>query len=92
MAAGAFDQPVALLFSGDGVWQLIKDQSPPTGQKNLGKFLSALPLYGLDCVYVESEALNARGLNKEHLLMDVKLINQVEIKGLYSQFDTLFNF
>ncbi len=46
LATSVFDQTLALLFMGDGVWQLMPGQdSMGIAHKNLSKQLSALPLY-----------------------------------------------
>ena len=51
LAAAAFEQPVKLLFMGDGVLQLLPEQdSRAIGQKNIGRLLSSLPLYDIDMV------------------------------------------
>jgi tRNA 2-thiouridine synthesizing protein C len=57
MANAAFEQAFDLLFLGDGVLQLLPDQdSQMLGIKNIGRQLSSLPLYGINCVYVDAEA------------------------------------
>src|SRR5690606_40541227 len=63
LTAATFDQQVAMLFLGDGVLQLLKGQQPAAiAQKALDKQLAALPLYDIEMVYVEAEALHQRGL------------------------------
>jgi len=57
LATAAFSQIVDLLFLGDGVLQLQPDQdSQRLGLKNIGRQLSSLPLYDINCVYVDAEA------------------------------------
>ncbi|MDX1735029.1 MAG: sulfurtransferase complex subunit TusC, partial [Halioglobus sp.] len=57
LAAAAFDQPVTLLFMGDGVLQLLPGQdSKAAGMKNIGRQLASLPLYDIDKVYLDSDA------------------------------------
>ncbi|MCB1695855.1 MAG: sulfurtransferase complex subunit TusC [Halioglobus sp.] len=57
LATAAFEQPVNLLFVGDGVLQLLSGQDcEALGVKNLGRLLSSLPLYDIDHVYVDAEA------------------------------------
>lgn len=93
LAASAFDQTVALLFIHDGVWQLNKGQdSEDIKQKNHGKALSALPLYGIEDIYVHSEALSQRQLTAADLLLPVKTITQHQLADLIDSYDTVFNF
>ena len=64
LAAAAFEQPVKLLFMGDGVLQLLPGQdSGAIGVKNIGRLLASLPLYEIETVYVDSEAAARHGLD-----------------------------
>jgi tRNA 2-thiouridine synthesizing protein C len=57
LAAAAFDQKICVLFSGDGVLQLVPDQaSESLGTRSMGRLLSSLPLYDVAEVYVDAEA------------------------------------
>ncbi len=57
LANAAFDQPVELLFMGDGVLQLLPAQDTTAlGRKNLARLLASLPLYGIEQVYADAEA------------------------------------
>jgi len=92
LAAAAFDQALSLLFAGDGVYQLMKEQhSESIASKNHGKVLTALPLYGIDTLYVESNALRLRGLEATDLLLPVQLLDSDSIKNLMAKQQTLIN-
>ncbi|MFT5578328.1 MAG: tRNA 2-thiouridine synthesizing protein C [Paraglaciecola psychrophila] len=92
LAAAAFDQPLSLLFSGDGVYQLMKEQnSEAIVSKNLGKVLTALPLYGIDSLYADDSALRLRGLEIEDLLLPVQLLDTQKIKDLMANHAILIN-
>ena len=57
LAMAAFGQPVALLFLGDGVLQLLPAQdSKAIGRRNVGKLLASLPLYDIESVFVDAES------------------------------------
>ncbi len=57
LALAAFEQPVEVLFMGDGVLQLLPDQdSAAIGVKSIGKLLGSLPLYEIPSVYVDADA------------------------------------
>jgi tRNA 2-thiouridine synthesizing protein C len=75
------DQPCALLFADEGVYQLLKNQSP-LHQKNLVKHFSALPLYGIDTLYCDQASLDARGVTSEQLIDGVTLLDSDAVKGL----------
>lgn len=92
MAAAAFEQPVTLLFSGDGVWQLVDRQQPASGEKNHAKFLSALPLYGVDRICADRQSLQQRGLDAAELCIPVTEIETESINTLLADCDQVFNF
>ncbi len=79
LAAAAFEQDLELLFTGDAVLQLIKNQEPSAiDQKNLTKTLSALPIYGIDKFYVDSNSLAQYGINDNLCLPTIKVdINEL---------------
>ena len=57
LAVAAFEQPVDILFMGDGVLQLLGQQdSQASGSRNMGRLLASLPLYGIEQVYVDAES------------------------------------
>jgi tRNA 2-thiouridine synthesizing protein C len=64
LAAAAFEQPLNLLFMGDGVLQLMAEQdSQAIGVKNIGRLLASLPLYDIERVYVDGEAATRYGID-----------------------------
>ncbi len=69
LASAAFEQRVSVTFTDDGVFQLKTNQQPAAlGFKNYVKTLKALPDFGVDEIYVEMEALKARGLAVNDLI------------------------
>lgn len=54
--SAVFDQPVAVAFIGDGVWQLF-DQTTAEDGKNTTRSLSALPSFDVSEIMVERESL-----------------------------------
>ncbi|AFU97952.2 DsrE family protein [Simiduia agarivorans] len=76
LATAAFDQPIQLVFWGNGVYQLHKHNQPEQfGLAPVNKQLAALPMYGVDEIYVdnskhpvaESTLPDARALDKDGL-------------------------
>ncbi len=77
LTAATFDQRVAILFLGDGVQQLLRAQHPDAiAQRALDKQLAALPLYDVDTIYVEADALRARGLNTTDLALPANALTR----------------
>jgi tRNA 2-thiouridine synthesizing protein C len=83
LAAAAFEQRVDLLFTGDGVLQLMKDQdSRSMGKKNIGQQLASLPLYDIESVYVDAQATIRYNLDIGNAPVVTVLLNPAEMRAL----------
>lgn len=90
LSAAVFEQSVQLIFIDDGVFQLLDKQNPQQiGSKNTSAALAALPLYGIECVYVAAESLAQRGLQLKDLGIPVNVVGLEEIKIMLHQSDTV---
>lgn len=85
LGSAALGAAVKVLFSGDAVLHWLPDQAPPGGQKNLGAMLKALPLYDIDEVYVDRDALTTRGLTVDILPPGVSALDAAALRHLLSQ-------
>ncbi|MGK0440424.1 MAG: tRNA 2-thiouridine synthesizing protein C [Pseudohongiellaceae bacterium] len=93
LASAAFDQDICLLFSSDGVFQLNSQQaSESLESKNHGKAVSALPLYGVDHIYVCSDSLIKRQLQAEQLIITATQQSYDQIAQLLNNQDVILNF
>ncbi len=93
LAAAAFDQDVGLLFLGDGVWQLVRGQNPEAiGQKAFDKQLGSLPLYSIDRLYVDAQALDERALAPEDLVLPTQPLSSAAIAVLLKEQDVVLGF
>ncbi|MFT3931385.1 MAG: sulfurtransferase complex subunit TusC [Spongiibacteraceae bacterium] len=93
LATAAFDQPVALLFLGDGVAQLLNAHDSATlGEKSFEKQLSALPMYDINTIYVDADALQRRGLTTADLSLPAQTVSDVDIVDLLKQHDIVLSF
>lgn len=93
LMASTFDQDTSVLFLDDGVLQLKAQQNPtPINNKHFSKAFQALPLYGIENIYVDTESLKVRGLQIKDLLLSVTLLNTTEIRQLMSNQDVILNF
>ena len=83
--SAVFDQPVAVAFIGDGVWQLF-DQTDAENGKNTTKFLSALPTFDISEFLVERESLQRQNLverfNEIRASDESSFLNHVEISDI----------
>ena len=76
LIGAAFEQDVSLAFLGDGVYQLLKGQDTKGLEvKNFSPTFGALEDYDVTKLYVEEEALQARGLSTADLVVPVEVVN-----------------
>lgn len=93
LAAAVYEQEIAVLFLNDGVFQLLKQQDTGTGQtKNHGRMLTALPVYGVDRIYVHQDSLKSRGLTVNDLLLDPAQVSNIETRELMNSFNQILSF
>jgi tRNA 2-thiouridine synthesizing protein C len=93
LISAAFDQDVSLAFLDDGVYQLVKgQQTKGIETKNFSPTYRALEGYDIEKLYVEREALEARGLGEEDLLVDVQVVGRDEMGKLMAEQDVLVSF
>jgi len=96
LAAGAFDQKVAILFLEDGVYQLLGEQAPDAlNQKSLEKMLGAAGFYGVDLLAAESASLYERGIHPEKHLnsnIQVECLSEKAVAKLYQDSKTIIRF
>ena len=93
LAAAAFEQPLSLLFMGDGVLQLLAGQeSQAMGVKNIGRLLASLPLYDIERVYVDAEAATRYGIDLGDAPVATQALDGPGIHQLMTDCDHLLGF
>lgn len=92
LAAAVYEQDIAVLFLNDGVWQLVPEQESGAGVKNHARMLMALPIYGVNRVYVHEPSLQARGLMASELLLDPARLSSTQTQDLLQTFDQILSF
>lgn len=93
LAAGAFEQPVTLLFLSDGIMQLLpKQNSASIGKRNHGKVLASLPLYDIETFWVDAEALSDSGYAINELPEGSMLADRALIQDMLAQHDHILAF
>jgi tRNA 2-thiouridine synthesizing protein C len=80
LACAAFDQNVAVIFQGDGVWQLLDQPlESPLGDKSLLAQFKLMELYGVTSVMVCTESLANAALTDAPLGLSVQTISPQQI-------------
>jgi tRNA 2-thiouridine synthesizing protein C len=88
LAGGAFDLPIGMLFLDDGVFQLSSGQQPgDLQQRDLGANLQALPMFGVEALFVARRSLQERGLLEQSLSLDVESLDDLELSALINRYD-----
>ncbi len=88
----AFEMHPALIFLDAGVLQLLPKTDDPTAQKQIAKLLTALPIYGVDQVYIERQSLVAYNLQQQQLSLPVILVDRQQLPQLMANYDSHLSF
>ncbi|HCS43735.1 MAG TPA: sulfurtransferase complex subunit TusC [Pseudomonas sp.] len=88
LAGGAFDLPIGLLFLDDGVFQLAANQDARAlQQKDLSANLQALPMFGVEDLFVCGDSAAERGLDPKALsLEEAQVLTVGEITALIDRY------
>ena len=93
LIGAAFEQDVSLAFVGDGVFQLSRGQDTKTLEvKNFSPTYRALEDYDVNKIYVEKEALEARGLTEEDLVVPVEVVDARRMTQIMEDQDVILSF
>jgi tRNA 2-thiouridine synthesizing protein C len=93
LIGAAFEQDVSLAFVGDGVYQLTKGQDTKgLEMKNFSPTFRALEDYDVTKLYVEQEALQARGLSESDLVVPVQVVNAKHMAEIMEDQDVILSF
>jgi tRNA 2-thiouridine synthesizing protein C len=93
LIGAAFEQDVSLAFLGDGVYQLTKGQDTKALEvKNFSPTFRALEDYDVTRLYVEQEALQARGLTEADLVVPVQVVSAERMAEIMEDQDVVLSF
>ena len=93
LIGAAFEQDVSLAFVGDGVYQLAKGQDTKGLEvKNFSPAYRALEDYDVTKLYVEEEALQARGLSAADLIVAVEVVSAQRMAEIMDGQDVILSF
>lgn len=93
MTAAVFEQPVRVVFCGDGVWQLLAEQNgDELKMKTLSRIFPAFELYDIRHLHVAASALRERGLGPADLVVDASPLDDDEVRALIAGSKSVFVF
>ena len=88
LALSAFHDEAAVLFMGQGVRQIAKDQCPAgVLSRNHAKTFGLLGVYGVDEIYVLESSLSEENLALDDLLLPVRVISSQEAADILASGD-----
>ena len=83
LIGAAFEQKISVLFTGDGVYQLL--EHPDTD--NIARGYRALPTYDVNDVYIDKKAAQQRGISLDALVLPVRPLSRHGIQTLVADND-----
>lgn len=93
LAAAAFEQNVSVLFTGDGILQLLPEQDAQlVGAKNLGRIIASMPLYGIETFYVDTASAAQRGIGPSDLPEQALMLDSDALQTLLHGHHHVINF
>src|SRR3569623_1104059 len=93
LITAAFDQDVSMVFTDDGVYQLMKGvDTKGIDVKDFSKTYRALEGYDIEKLYVDQVSLDARGLTEVDLIVDVTVRSVDEMANLMAEQDVVSSF
>lgn len=93
LTSAAYDQNIQILFLGDGIFQLLKNQDSSDIQlkSHLGA-MEVLPLYDIEDLYAVKEDLAERNIQESALGLPIKLISRQDVHSLINKQDHVMGF
>lgn len=89
LAGGIFEQDIGVAFIGEAVQQLDSTKTPAS-EKNLAAQIQALPLYGIDAIYLDDAAMKEFDINSEHLNdLPHQCINGKQLRDIMNRYDSV---
>ncbi|WP_299592495.1 sulfurtransferase complex subunit TusC [uncultured Microbulbifer sp.] len=93
LACAAMDQTPEVLLINDGVFQLLQQNPEQIGEKNLHRNLQALPMFGVEILYVCRKSVEQRGLCPDDLCVPGAEITLLDDTGTFiGKFDQVLSF
>ncbi len=93
LALSALEQRVSLLFIGDGLEHLLKNQDLSlAGRRPYTDTFKAYAWYDIEHCYIAETALIERAIELKDLNIPVEVLDRGAIQAQISQHDCIFNF
>jgi sulfur relay protein TusC/DsrF len=87
MASTAYGHSAEVLFEGDGIYQLMKQQLPKNDQKNTAKRIAGFEFFDVEPVWACASTIENKNINREELIDSVSLIEKDKKEALVNAAD-----
>ncbi len=92
LACGAMGATTNVLYINEGVWQLVEPQdSHAIDCKNQAAMASALPLYGVEAIWIDEDSLKQRNLTSTDINAG-KIIDRTQVQALLATSQAILSF
>ena len=91
LASTNYGHETAVLFTGMGIYQLMKNQQV-SEQKNHLKQLKVLPFYDVESIYVCQNSLNQQALSVDDLALEAEALTSEQVQQLLANCDHTVTF
>lgn len=89
----AFAPEISVLFSGDGVWQLVPGQQPDgIGMKSVAGTLGAFETYEITRIHADARAIDERGIDPATLVAGAQVLDDDGLHELIARHDRILTF
>ena len=93
LAASAYCESIKVLFSGDGVLQLLRDQQPEAIlSKDYAPMMKLFDLYDIEQVYVCQQSLAERGCANADLVIEAQVLDVSAFRAQLAQCASVLTF
>ncbi|MDH4262235.1 MAG: sulfurtransferase complex subunit TusC [Spirochaetia bacterium] len=91
LISGAYEQDISLVFLGDGVYNIKKDQdTSELGIKGFVKTYRTLEGYDIEKLYVDKKSMEDRGMTVDDLIVPVEVKTSKEINAMMNEQHAVF--
>jgi len=87
--AASFGCKMAVVFHGEGIWQLLAAQTPSNNHKSMAKMIASFPAFDIKCIYACREDVTQFKLKSEQFSVNLQLISMNKIMELIHQYDVI---
>ena len=92
LSLSSYSSNISVIFMGDGIFQLLREQQPREKIKSIQKQLSALELYDINSVFVCEHSLMERGIAASTLSLPIKPLSLPTLRHIIHEQDVLLSF